>query len=83
VEWGKKKAELKILKYNKQELTMKTKLTWFDRIMAAVTFAEANEPEPATANQIVNTTLPVTERRKCQECGVVLTAELNGAEAHS
>jgi hypothetical protein len=68
-------------KYNKQEFTMKTKLTWLDRIMAAVTFAEANEP--VTANQIVNTTLSVTERRKRQECDAVLTAELNGAEAHS
>jgi hypothetical protein len=61
---------------------MKTKLAWFDRIMTAVAFAEANEH--AMAKRILDTTLYVKERgRKCKECDPVLTSELNGAEAHS
>jgi hypothetical protein len=61
---------------------MKTKLTWFDRIMAAATFAEANEHR--VAKQILDTMVCVSETgRKCKECEQLLSSELNGAEAHS
>jgi hypothetical protein len=61
---------------------MKTKLTWFDRIMTAVAFAEANES--ATAKKILNTTAYRQKKeRKYKECDAVLSTELNGVEAHS
>jgi hypothetical protein len=61
---------------------MKTKITWFDRIMAAVTFAEANEQDAG------KTFLTVTGRKtareqKCKKCDTVLTTDLHGAEVHS
>ena len=61
---------------------MKTKITWIDRIMAAVTFAEANE------HDVGREFLPLTGRKserneKCTECEGVLTADLHGAEVHS
>lgn len=61
---------------------MKTKLTWFDRIMTAATFAEANEHR--VAKQVLDTTVYRLETvRKCKECEPILSPELNGAEAHS
>ena len=56
---------------------MKQKLSWFDRVMAAATFAEANE------HGIAAEILAGTEQkrnRKCKECDAVLTNDLNGAE---
>ena len=61
---------------------MKTKTTWFDRIMAAVTFAEANEQD--TGRKLLDVHGRREEReQKCTECEGVLTTDLHGAEAHS
>ena len=60
---------------------MKTKLTWFDRIMAAATFAEANEH--ATAKEILlGTGSTAKNKRNCRECDVILTSELHSANAN-
>lgn len=59
---------------------MKTKLTWFDRIMAAVTFAEADEA--AEANRFLTQTECKSEKKqKCRECDVIITSDLHGVEA--
>ena len=61
---------------------MKTKITWFDKIMAAVTFAEANEP--AVGKEFLSgTTRELGKEQKCKECDAVLTTDLHGAEVHS
>ena len=61
---------------------MKTKITWFDRIMAAVTFAEANEQD--TGKSLLTDSGRKTNRAsKCKECNTVLTTDLHGAEVHS
>jgi hypothetical protein len=69
-------------KHNKQEANMKTKLSWFDRIMSAVTFAEANEH--TRAKEILDTTgLKSEKEKKCTECDAILTTDMHGVEAHS
>jgi len=60
---------------------MKTKLSWFDRIMAAVTFAEANEH--AKGKSFLNIPADGPEKKNCRECDPILTADLHGAEAQS
>ena len=60
---------------------MKTKLTWFDRIMAAVTFAEANEH--TKGKDFLTPGNKTTGENKCKECDDMLTCDLNGVEAHS
>jgi len=60
---------------------MKTKITWFDRIMAAVTFAEANEQD--LGKKFLTGTGRKPEReQKLEQCDD-LTVDLHGAEAHS
>jgi hypothetical protein len=72
----------KIRIYRNKETKMKTKITWFDRIMAAVTFAEANEQD--AGKKFLTTSGRKTEREhKCKECDAVLASDLHGAEAHS
>ena len=58
---------------------MKTKLTWIDRIMAAVTFAEANEH--VKAKELLNGSERTTANRR--ECDCLVAADLNGAEVNS
>lgn len=61
---------------------MKEKLSWFDRIMAAVTFAEANEQE--LGREFLTGTVRKSDReQKCTECEGVLATDLHGAEARS
>jgi hypothetical protein len=61
---------------------MKTKLSWFDRIMSAVTFAEANEH--TRAREILVTTGRKSEKeKKCTECDAILTTDMHGLEVHS
>ena len=61
---------------------MKTKITWFDRIMAAVAFAEADEQD--TGKTFLTDTGHRTAReQKYKKCDTVLTADLHGAEVHS
>jgi len=61
---------------------MKTQLSWFDKIMTAVTFAEANEHE--TAREFLVSSGSTSEnRQKGTECDVILPAELHGAKANS
>ncbi len=68
--------------YRKQEVNMKTKLSWFDRIMTAVTFAEANEH--AKAKEVLGTTGRESEMEtKCTDCNAILTTDMHGVEAHS
>jgi hypothetical protein len=52
---------------------MKTKISWFDRIMAAVTFAEANEHAQGKMFLIPDGELE--KKQNCKECEVVLTTE--------
>lgn len=61
---------------------MKTKLSWFDRIMAAVTFAEANEA--AKGRTFLSGPDETVDRKAAaRKSGVVLTTDLQGAEARS
>lgn len=61
---------------------MKTKLTWLDRIMAAVTFAEANEH--ASAGELLKGGAGTKKyRTECPECGCILGADLQGVKANS
>ena len=61
---------------------MKTKLSWIDRIMSAVTFAEANEH--TRARDILVTTGRKSEKeKKCMESDAILTTDMHGMEAHS
>ena len=52
---------------------MKTKLSWFDRIMAAVTFAEANEH--AQGKMFLTPDSDSEKKQDCKDCEVVLRAE--------
>jgi len=52
---------------------MKTKVTWFDRMMAAVTFAEANEH--ALGKGFLPHKEESEKKRVCTECDAVLTTE--------
>jgi hypothetical protein len=61
---------------------MKTKITWFDRIMAAVTFAEANEQDTGKS-LLTDSGRKTNMAPKCKECNIVLTTDLHGAEVHS
>jgi len=61
---------------------MKTKITWFDRIMAAVTFAEANEQETGE-RFLTGRGLKSERKQKCKGSGTVLARDLHGAEVHS
>ena len=61
---------------------MKTKITWFDKLMAAVTFAEANEGH--TGEKFLTGSGRKSERQqKCKECNTVLATDLHGAEVRS
>jgi hypothetical protein len=58
---------------------MKEKLSWFDRVMAAVTFAEANEHN--AAKEYLRATGQKSERQqKCRECSSAFTDEMHGAK---
>lgn len=58
---------------------MKKKLSWFDKIMAAVTFAEANEA--VTAKGFLAGTEPKQEKKKeSRDCEAILTTDLHGAK---
>ena len=63
---------------------MKTNLTFFDKLMIAATFAEANEDEPILANE---TNCNVTLNRKSCRCNkeTDTTASVNaiGTKAHA
>ena len=60
---------------------METRITWFDRIMAAATFAEANEQE--TGIKLVAGTGRKSEKTPhCKECDAVLVTDLQGVKAH-
>ena len=61
---------------------MKTKLTWLDRMMAAVTFAEANEQEFGK-KFLTDTGRKSEKTENCKECDVVLATDLHGAEVGS
>jgi hypothetical protein len=61
---------------------MKTKITWFDRIMAAVTFAEANEQD-AGRKFLAGTGRKSQKEQQSKEYDAVLTADLPGAEVPS
>lgn len=52
---------------------MKTKLSWFDRIMAAVTFAEANEHDQGKMFLIPDG--EPEKKQDCKESEVVLATE--------
>ena len=61
---------------------MKEKLSWFDRIMTAVTFAEANEHE--TGKHFLTDTGPkFANKKKSKQCDAVLAADMHGAEVQS
>jgi hypothetical protein len=65
--------------YIEQEAVMKQKLSWFDKFMAAVTFAEANEHNRAI--EFLPATGRKSERKQqCKECDAILTTDLHGAE---
>ena len=61
---------------------MKQKLSWFDRIMAAVTFAEANEHK-AGKEFLSGTESKLAREAKSKELHIVLAPDLQGAEAQS
>ena len=58
------------------------KLSWFDKFMTAVTFAEANELDVAK-NYLNGCELIPTKEQKEAGCGFVLTNDLRGAEVQS
>jgi hypothetical protein len=58
---------------------MKEKLSWFDKMMAAVTFAEANEHH-AGKEFLTGTGRRVEKKEKCKECDAILTPDMHGAE---
>ena len=61
---------------------MQEKLSWFDRMMAAVTFAEADEPE--VGRELADgITCKSEKKQRCEECSGVLGTDLQGAEAQS
>jgi hypothetical protein len=61
---------------------MKTKITWFDRMMAAATFAEANEQ--GTARELLTGSGRNSKNRHhCKESDACYAADLNGAKANS
>jgi hypothetical protein len=65
-----------------KEAQMKTKLSWFDRIMTAATFAEANEH--GTAKKFLSGAENMSEdKNHCKDCNVVLSNQLHGAKANS
>ena len=81
---GKKRSARKPSKSLKLEkgYKMKTKITWFDKLMAAVTFAEANEGH--TGEKFLTGSGRKSERQqKCKECNTVLATDLHGAEVRS
>lgn len=58
---------------------MKEKLSWFDKMMAAVTFAEANEH--SAGKEFVATTQRKPEtKEKRTEYDAILTTDIHGAE---
>jgi len=58
---------------------MKEKLSWFDKMMAAVTFAEANEH--STGKEFVTTTQRKPEMKETRkEYDAILTTDMHGAE---
>lgn len=64
------------------EISMKRKLTWFDRLMTAVTFAEADEHD--TGLKVLATPDTDAEKDKMAEPNeITLPADLHGAEIQS
>ena len=61
---------------------MKIIITWLDRIMTAVTFAEANVPDVGLT-LITGTEHKAGARSKRNECGTVLAGDLQSANIHS
>ena len=61
---------------------MKTTITWLDRMMAAVTFAEANEHD-AGKGFLAGTEPKSVREQKFKECNAVITTDLHGAEVAS
>ena len=61
---------------------MKTKITWFDKVMAAVTFAEANEPDLGK-EFLSGTARKPGKEQISKERDDILATDLHGAEVHS
>lgn len=60
---------------------MKTKLTWFDRIMAAVTFAEADERAEGLV-YLVDSDDSRKPKAAEKGCNDIPLADLHSAEVH-
>jgi hypothetical protein len=61
---------------------MKTKITWFDRVMAAATFAEANEHETAKEFLISTGTTP-GNKLHCEDRDACRGPEPHNAKVNS
>ena len=74
--------QLHEINWDPQEAKMKTKITWFDRVMAAATFAEANEHE--TAKEFLAGAVNVAENKnRCKDCDANYAADTNGVKTNS
>ena len=61
---------------------MKTKITWIDRVMAAATFAEANEHETAK-EFLISTGKTPGNKHHCEDRDACRGREQHGAKANS
>lgn len=58
---------------------MKKKLSWFDKLMAAVTFAEANEHDTAK-EFLIPTGNKTATKKECKDCDALFSSDMHSAE---